>query len=211
MRIKNPQTLQIKPGNILAPLHCFKNICQVGGILLSQALQQAFRAGNMRQICLQSFFIQSNGKLKQQQQHLSMTAYLDFWEVVGLKQVADVPRFTIYLHFSRQCIPTINAHTGANTRSFLSSPLHVGPQEESSLLSKCFHISLLVVEHPHTTQLSLKFFVIFPVGNGCLFQTNSCLESLVDGERKLFGHMHRLQLAVQRVYFNCRPFYIYLH
>lgn len=46
------KTLQIKSGNSLAPLCFFRNVCQVGGILLSQALQQAFRAGNISQICL---------------------------------------------------------------------------------------------------------------------------------------------------------------
>lgn len=88
--------------------------------------------------------------------------------------------FHIYLHFSRHCIPTVNAHTGVDTRSFLSSPLHVGPQEKSSLLFKCFHVFLLILEHPQMAQPSLKFFVIFPVGNGCLFWTNGCLESSVN-------------------------------
>lgn len=32
-------------------------------------------------------------------------------------------------------------------------------------------------------QPSQKFFVIFPVGNGCLFLSNGCVESLVDGEK----------------------------
>lgn len=41
------KTPQIKSENILASLCCFRNICQVGGILLSQALQQAFRVGNI--------------------------------------------------------------------------------------------------------------------------------------------------------------------
>lgn len=50
-------------------------------------------------------------------------------------------------------------------------------------------------------QPSLKFFVIFPVGNGCLFKTNGSLESLVDAERKLSGHKHRLQLVFHRVLF----------
>lgn len=44
------KTLQIKSGNILALLCCFRSLCQVGWMLLSQALQQAFRTCNMRQI-----------------------------------------------------------------------------------------------------------------------------------------------------------------
>lgn len=46
------KTLQIKSGNSLAPLCFYRNVCQVGGILLCQALQQAFRAGHISQICL---------------------------------------------------------------------------------------------------------------------------------------------------------------
>lgn len=46
------KTLQIKSGNILALLCCFRNLGQVGGILLSQTLQQAFRTRNIKQICL---------------------------------------------------------------------------------------------------------------------------------------------------------------
>lgn len=56
-------------------------------------------------------------------------------------------------------------------------------------------------------QPSQKLSVIFPLGNGCLFWTNGSLESLVDGDGKLFGHMYWLQSVIHRVYFDCRSFY----